>query len=204
MPRRPAAAPGYPVGTVQDLDLSGANALVTSPSAGRSGQSTFVTTAAGAPTSYSEISAVEMSDEAGYEPSDVQWLHHAGGQADRAGAGPEHCSRSAAAPGCSRSVTARSRRSASRIRASPAAARPGAGSSETSPEQPGSRPQSLTASRLRASTTTPIHSADSAPSSGAASRARSISTTVPSVSRCSPVTAAVRRRSSRTGVLRRR
>ncbi len=36
-----------------------------------SGQSTFATTAAGAPTSYSEISAVEMNSEPGHEPSDV-------------------------------------------------------------------------------------------------------------------------------------
>jgi len=61
----------YPVGTVQNLDLSGSGALVFQPSDVTSGQSTFVTPAAGAPTSYSEISAVEMNSEPGHEPSDV-------------------------------------------------------------------------------------------------------------------------------------
>ncbi|MGI9183812.1 MAG: CocE/NonD family hydrolase [Solirubrobacteraceae bacterium] len=63
-------APGFPVGQIQNLDLSGTNALVTKPSAVQSGQSTFATPAAGAPTSYSEISAVEMNTEPGREPSD--------------------------------------------------------------------------------------------------------------------------------------
>ena len=64
-------APGYPVGTVQSLELSGPGSLVSQPSAVRSGQSTFATTAAGAPTSYSEISAVESNEEPGQEPYDV-------------------------------------------------------------------------------------------------------------------------------------
>ena len=64
-------APGYPVGNVERLDLSGTNALVNGPSAVRSGTSTFATTAAGAPTSYSEISAVESNEEPGQEPYDV-------------------------------------------------------------------------------------------------------------------------------------
>jgi hypothetical protein len=64
-------APSYPVGHVENLDLSGTNALVSDPSSVQSGQSTFATTAAGAPTSYSEISAVEMNQEPGREPSDV-------------------------------------------------------------------------------------------------------------------------------------
>jgi ABC-2 type transport system ATP-binding protein len=64
-------APSYPVGQVENLDLSGTNALISDPSAVRSGESTFATTAAGAPTSYSEISAVEMNEEPGREPYDV-------------------------------------------------------------------------------------------------------------------------------------
>ena len=52
--------------------------------------------------------------------------------------------------------------------------------------------------------TSAIQSADSAPSSGAESCARSSWITVPSLSRCSPLTESVRRRSSRAGVLRRR
>jgi predicted acyl esterase len=64
-------APGYPVGTVQSLELSGTNALIRDPSAVQSGQATFATTAAGAPTSYSEISAVETNEEPGQEPYDV-------------------------------------------------------------------------------------------------------------------------------------
>ena len=61
----------YPVGRVDSLDLSGSNALVSDPSTVTSGQATFATTAAGAPTSYSEISAVEMNEEPGGPPYDV-------------------------------------------------------------------------------------------------------------------------------------
>jgi ABC-2 type transport system ATP-binding protein len=64
-------APSYPVGTVHDLDLSGTGDLVSQPSAVQSGSSTFVTPAAGAPTSYSEISAVESNEEPGQEPYDA-------------------------------------------------------------------------------------------------------------------------------------
>jgi predicted acyl esterase len=64
-------APSYPIGSVQSLDLSGSGALVSDPGAVQSGSSTFTTTAAGAPTSYSEISAVETNEEPGSEPSDV-------------------------------------------------------------------------------------------------------------------------------------
>jgi predicted acyl esterase len=64
-------APSYPVGTVQSLDLSGTNALVSQGAPVQTGQSTFATTAAGAPTSYSEISAVESNEEPGQEPYDV-------------------------------------------------------------------------------------------------------------------------------------
>jgi len=61
----------YPVGTPQNLELSGSDALVSQPSAVRSGQATFATPGAGAPTSYSEISAVEMNVEPGTQPYDV-------------------------------------------------------------------------------------------------------------------------------------
>jgi hypothetical protein len=64
-------APRYPVGTVRSLELSGTGSLVDQPSAVQSGQATFATTAAGAPTSYSEISAVESNTEPGQEPYDV-------------------------------------------------------------------------------------------------------------------------------------
>jgi ABC-2 type transport system ATP-binding protein len=64
-------APSYPVGRVQTYDLSGTSALVRPPAAVQSGQSTFVTPAAGAPTSYSEISAVEQNTEPGGPPYDT-------------------------------------------------------------------------------------------------------------------------------------
>jgi hypothetical protein len=64
-------AASYPVGTVQSLDLSGTDSLVSQASAVRRGEATFATTAAGAPTSYSEISAVESNEEPGQEPYDV-------------------------------------------------------------------------------------------------------------------------------------
>jgi hypothetical protein len=64
-------APAYPIGSDETLDLSGSNALVADPAAVQSGSSTFTTPAAGAPTSYSEISAVETNAEPGSEPSDV-------------------------------------------------------------------------------------------------------------------------------------
>jgi predicted acyl esterase len=63
-------APSYPVGSVQTYDLSGTSALVQPPAAVSAGQSTFATTAAGAPTSYSEISAVEQNTEPGGPPFD--------------------------------------------------------------------------------------------------------------------------------------
>ena len=65
-------------------------------------------------------------------------------------------------------------------------------------------PQSRTATSPTASSTSASHSADSAPSSGSARRCTVSSMTVPSVSRCSPLSEAVRRRSSRAGVLSRR
>ncbi len=55
-----------------------------------------------------------------------------------------------------------------------------------------------------ASRTTPSAHAPRAPSSGAARRAASSCTTEPSARRCSPLSETVRRRNSRTGVLRRR
>ena len=61
-----------------------------------------------------------------------------------------------------------------------------------------------TVSSPAASTTIASDNAESAPSSGRDSSARVSSITVPSLSRRSPVTAAVLRRSSRAGVLRRR
>ena len=64
-------APSYPVGSVQTYDLSGTNALVTPPASVQSGQSTFATTGAGSPTSYSEISAVEQNEEPGGPPYDT-------------------------------------------------------------------------------------------------------------------------------------
>jgi putative CocE/NonD family hydrolase len=64
-------APSYPVGAVQSLDLSSTNALVSQASAVQAGQATFTTPAAGAPTSYSEISAVESNEEPGQQPYDV-------------------------------------------------------------------------------------------------------------------------------------
>jgi ABC-2 type transport system ATP-binding protein len=64
-------AASYPVGTVQTLDLSGTNALVPDAASVRSGTAAFTTPAAGAPTSYSEISAVETNEEPGQEPSDT-------------------------------------------------------------------------------------------------------------------------------------
>ncbi|HEY2005439.1 MAG TPA: CocE/NonD family hydrolase [Solirubrobacteraceae bacterium] len=64
-------APSYPVGSVQTYDLSGTNALVKPPAAVQSGQSTFATPGAGAPTSYSEISAVETNEEPGGPPYDT-------------------------------------------------------------------------------------------------------------------------------------
>jgi hypothetical protein len=50
---------------------SGTDALVNQPSDVSSGTTTFATTATGAPTSYSEISAVESNEEPGQEPYDV-------------------------------------------------------------------------------------------------------------------------------------
>jgi predicted acyl esterase len=64
-------AASYPVGSIQTYDLSGTNALVTPPANVQSGQSTFATTGAGSPTSYSEISAVEQNEEPGGPPYDT-------------------------------------------------------------------------------------------------------------------------------------
>jgi ABC-2 type transport system ATP-binding protein len=64
-------APTFPIGTVESLDLSGTGSLVASGSTVSSGSSTFLTTAAGAPTSYSEISVVESNLEPGQVPYDL-------------------------------------------------------------------------------------------------------------------------------------
>ncbi len=64
-------APSYPVAPLHDFDLSGPGSLVTAGSPVQSGSTSFVTPAAGAPTSYSEISAVESNEEPGQEPYDV-------------------------------------------------------------------------------------------------------------------------------------
>ena len=64
-------SPAYPVGTAQSFDLSGTGALVPSGSTVSAASSTFLTTAAGAPTSYSEISAVETNIEPGQAPFDI-------------------------------------------------------------------------------------------------------------------------------------
>jgi ABC-2 type transport system ATP-binding protein len=64
-------APSYPVGRVQTYDLSGTSALVKPPTTVQAGQSTFATTGAGSPTSYSEISAVEQNAEPGGPPYDT-------------------------------------------------------------------------------------------------------------------------------------
>jgi len=61
----------YPVGTTEDLDLSSTDALVPGGAPVAAGSSTFLPTVAGAPTSYSEISAVETNVEPGQEPFDV-------------------------------------------------------------------------------------------------------------------------------------
>lgn len=64
-------SPTYPVGSTENLDLSGTGSLVSPGATVSPGSSTFATTAAGAPTSYSEISAVETNEEPGQEPYDV-------------------------------------------------------------------------------------------------------------------------------------
>jgi predicted acyl esterase len=64
-------APSYPVATDQNLYLSGTNALVSSPQGVSGGTAHFVTSGAGAPTSYSEISVVEQNIEPGTEPYDI-------------------------------------------------------------------------------------------------------------------------------------
>jgi len=56
-------AASYPVGATKTLDLSGTDSLVSPPASVTSGSSTFLTTAAGAPTSYSEISAIDPGSE---------------------------------------------------------------------------------------------------------------------------------------------
>jgi len=61
----------YPVGSTEALDLSGTGSLVSPGAPVSSGTSAFATTAAGAPTRYSEISAVETNEEPGQEPFDV-------------------------------------------------------------------------------------------------------------------------------------
>jgi predicted acyl esterase len=64
-------SPTYPVGAVENLELSSAGSLVPAGATVSDGATTFLTTAAGAPTSYSEISAVETNLEPGLPPLDV-------------------------------------------------------------------------------------------------------------------------------------
>jgi predicted acyl esterase len=56
-----AGAPSYPVGSDQKLYLSGGDSLVGDPSKVAAGSASFSTPAAGAPTSYTETSAVDQS-----------------------------------------------------------------------------------------------------------------------------------------------
>ena len=56
-----AQSDGYPVGDARQLFLSGSNALVDSAASATAGSAAFTTPAAGAPTSYSETSAVDQS-----------------------------------------------------------------------------------------------------------------------------------------------
>ncbi|MEO6857799.1 MAG: CocE/NonD family hydrolase [Solirubrobacteraceae bacterium] len=64
-------APSYPVGDIHTYHLSGTGDLVNATAPVQAGQSTFATTSAGSPTSYSEISAVEQNTEPGGPPYDV-------------------------------------------------------------------------------------------------------------------------------------
>jgi ABC-2 type transport system ATP-binding protein len=57
-----AAAPSYPVGSEQKLYLSGSDALVGDASKVAAGSASFATPAAGAPTSYTETSALDQSN----------------------------------------------------------------------------------------------------------------------------------------------
>ena len=56
-----AESNAYPVGNAKQLFLSGSNALVDSAASAVAGSASFATPAAGAPTSYSETSAVDQS-----------------------------------------------------------------------------------------------------------------------------------------------
>ncbi len=56
-----AAAPSYPVGRTEKLSLSGTDALVPAGAAVAEGAASFVTPALGAPTSFTELSAVTQS-----------------------------------------------------------------------------------------------------------------------------------------------
>jgi putative CocE/NonD family hydrolase len=66
-------APSYPVGTTQTFHLSGTDALVPATASILPGTTSFATPAAGAPSSYSETSAVEP----GAPPSDPQGTYAA-------------------------------------------------------------------------------------------------------------------------------